>query len=345
MRKILLTLALLSLPSIWYWNQFVEILSWDIKLQYINYNIKSDSYDLKTRISIEAKDLSSISRDFWAISGINWAFFCPEDYSTCGGKNYTINERFIEGRDLSFYSDTGERAVFWWDSDTLPFLHQTDKINKDNRWNIFEWLWNFPVLFSNWVNQLEYYHDIWLYDSKMSANMPRHFICSNREKTHIFFWRSTATSLDALAPALYNIGCWDGINLDAWASSHLNYNWRELVVWKRKILDWFFIVPKEFETKDIHTSVDISMRKLVFTLNSYTQQRKIDILLSLREYIKNYRNTIYESYSQDIIDSSWASIWYTLEITDTNSLKTVYTLNLLDMELKKLYDVYMKNDN
>jgi len=56
----------------------------------------------------------------------------------------------------------------------------------------------------------------------------RHFICSNKEKTHIYIGRTSPTSLDSLAPALYELGCWDAINLDAGDSAHFIYNGRSI---------------------------------------------------------------------------------------------------------------------
>lgn len=336
MKKILWIIILFSLPSISYGNIFTETISKDIKLQYITYKIWSDLYELKVWISSEAATLSSISRDYWAISSINWVFFCPADYTACGWKNYTINERFVEWIDYSFYTDTGERGVFGWDSNTLPFIHQTWKISIDLRSNIFEWLGNFPILYANGKNMLEHYHDVGLYDKKMSTSLPRHFICSNREKTEIFFGTSSSTSLDSLAPALYDIGCWDGLNLDAGASRHFNYNWYELVVGNRKILDWFFIVPKWFDIKALHNKLEIVIPEITRTFKKYPKQTALVKIIAVREYIKEYRENIYRIYSQNIYNKNWDLNGYSLEVTDINILQKIYQFNILDIWLQQL---------
>jgi len=337
MKNILLIFLLFSLPSISYWNNFTKIISNDITLEFVTYDVWTDMFDIKVWLSQTAEPLSTISQQYWAISGINWVFFCPADYSECWGKNYTINERFSSGEDLSFYLDTGERAVFWWDRDSLPFLHQTAKINPNKRDGIFEWLGNFPILYSNWVSMLEHYHDVWLYDRKMSVYLPRHFICSNQGKTKIFFGRSSATSLDNLAPALFDVWCWDGINLDAWASSHFNYNGRELEVWSRKVLDWFFIVPKTFDAQEINAKLNSAMPEITRILKRYPKTSALERINTVREYIKTYRWNIYEEYSQDIYDSEWKINGYTLNITDSQELEKIYLFNLLDKELKNIY--------
>lgn len=337
MKKIILAFLLFSLPSISYWNNFTKIVSNDVTLEFITYNVESDMFDIKVWVSETTKSLTDISKEYWAISGINGAFFCPADYSECWGRDFTINERFLNGEDYSFYTDTGERWVFWWDNNSLPFLHQTGKINPNNRGQIFEWLWNFPILYSNGTSMLEHYHDVWLYDSKMSANITRHYICSNKEKTKIFFGKSSPTSLDDLAPALFKVWCWDGINLDAWASSHFNYNGREIEVWSRKVLDWFFIVPRNIHTKSINKRLDtaIPQIKKVFKQDpKVPAQEKITVV---REYIKKYRWNIYEEYSQDIYNSKGEVNGYTLNVTDASVLEKIYLFNLLDIELKNLY--------
>lgn len=338
MKKILFVILLFSLPSISYGNIFTQINSRDIKIEYITYTVGSEIYDLKVWLSDDVATISAISRDYWAISGINWVFFCPADYSACKWKNYTINERFEDWIDLSFYPDTGERGVFWWDQDTIPFIHQTWKINSSERNNIFEWLGNFPILYANGKNMLEYYHDVWLYDAKMSASMKRHFICSNKEKTEIFFGSTSSTSLDNLAPALYDIWCWDGLNLDAWASTYFNYNWRELEKWSRKVLDGFFIVPKTFDAIAINKKLDSAMPEITRVFKRYPKQSALAKITAVREYLKKYRWDMYETYSKDIFDSNGDLNWYSLEVTDTYILQKIYLFNILDIELKKLYN-------
>lgn len=338
MKFIIFLLLLLSLPSISYWNIFTKTISRDITIEYITYEIWNQQYKLKVGISNDVKTLSSLSNDYWAISGINGVFFCPADYSECGWKNFTINERFIDGVDMSFYPDTGERAVFWWDKNFFPFLYKTNSINSNKRVDIHEWLGNFPILYENGINMLEYYHDAWLYDKKMSASVPRNFICSNKDKTEIYFGRTSSTSLDNLAPALFDIWCWDGLNLDAWASSHFNYNGRELWKWSRKILDGFLIIPNWFNTREIHKKIDTAMPKIRTIFMKYPKSRALWKINSVREYIKTQRQGIYEKYSEDIFDKNWSINWYRLEVTDNTDLQKVYTLNIIDSHLHILYN-------
>lgn len=97
------------------------------------YTVGSQDYKIHVAASDESTNIDALAKSKNALTGINGIFFCPADYSQCKGRDYTINERFVEGEDLSFYEDTGDRAVFAWDEAGIPFLHKTGKINPDKR--------------------------------------------------------------------------------------------------------------------------------------------------------------------------------------------------------------------
>jgi exopolysaccharide biosynthesis protein len=335
MKKLLLIILLSTLPSTVFWNVFTQIKIWDITLNYISYDIASNIYNIKVGISNDAVSLSELSAQYNWVSSINGIFFCPEDYSRCNGLNYTINERFVDGEDLSFYPDTGERWVFWWDVNGIPFIHKTNNINPDIRGDIYEWVWNFPILFQNGQNLLENYIDNGLYDKKMKAKASRHFICSNKDKTHIYIWRSSATSLEWLTPALYTLWCWDALNLDAGWSSHLNYNGREIVKWDRKIIDGIIIQRKDIDVLKVEKSVEETMKRISLYISKYPSDISLNIIDILLKYIPKLRSEIYNTYSVDNYDLKWNRIGYSLEVTSLLDFKKVYTFNILERELKE----------
>jgi hypothetical protein len=342
MKKILFIILLSTLPSTVFWNIFTEITTSDITLKYISYDISSEIYNIKVWISEDAVSLSELSQQYNGVTSINWVFFCPEDYSRCNGLNYTINERFLDGEDLSFYKDTGERWVFAWDEDWTPFIHKTGQINAKKRDKIAEWLGNFPILLNGWKDTLAYYDYVGLYDNKMKASLPRHFICSNKEKTHIFMWRSSAISLDWLTPALQDIWCWDALNLDAWASSHFNYNGHEIVKWKRKIIDAIIIQRSDLDVISIETQVEFKIQKIRAIYNSYPRHIALERLNTILYYLSSQRANIYDQYSVNNYDLNWNIIGYTLEVTSLPDLENIYRINILEREFKKLY-VEIKN--
>lgn len=323
-------------PNLCHGNTFTKTIIQDISFQYVTYWVGSDIYKIQVAVSENAIPLEDLSVRHNGITAINGVFFCPADYSRCNGQDYTINERFIEGVDKSFYTDTGARWVFGWDSNWVPILHQTEGINQDLRDSIHEWLWNFPILYADGYNMLEYYHDVGLYDSKMKAPLPRHFICSNKEKKQIIFGRTSSTSLDNLAPALYELWCWDALNLDAGNSSHFIYNWNTLVSWPRNILDGYVIERVWLDTSLLEKKLDTIFQSITPQYKRYSEKIAVKRLSNFIRVIPSIRNDIYEEHSIDLFDRAWERIWYEIQTNDLATLKHLYLLGWLERRLKAL---------
>ncbi|MCH8518259.1 phosphodiester glycosidase family protein [Candidatus Gracilibacteria bacterium] len=318
-------------------NIFTERKVGDITLRYVTYPIGSEVYSLHTVTSEAVVNIDSLAASKNAISGINGVFFCPADYTECGGQNFTINERFIEGRDESFYNDTGDRGVFGWNTDGTPFIYQTGQLNHTERLQIYEGLGNFPIIFFEGRNMLEQYHDLGLIDRRMTSPVSRHFICSNQSGTEIYFGSSTPTSLDSLAPALYGIGCYNALNLDAGASTQFLYNGRRLASGSRNILDGFVIshsninVGKiEAEIKQLSHLIEIRIKR---QRNIQRSQEALDRIIGA---LVHARNDIYNKYSVDIQDESGSRLRYRLEVTDISELTRVYKINKLERSLRNI---------
>lgn len=337
MKKIFFIFLVTFFPNFVYANIFTKTQIWNIWFQYVTYDISSEVYEINAVISHEdVSPLSELALSQNALTAINGVFFCPADYSQCNGNNYTINERFIDGEDLSFYDNTGDRWVFWWTEAGFPILHQTGKIRENEREYIYEGLGNFPILISDGKNMLEHYHDVWLYDNKMRFPAYRHFICSNKDKTQIIFGRSSPTSLDNLTPSLYKIWCWDALNLDAWNSAQLLYNGRYIAQWPRNILDGFTISHKDVNVLELETKLNTLFQQVEKQYRRYPKRIAIERLNGFILVIPKLRTEIYEKYSEDITNEHGEIIWYTTEITDLAELKRIYMINGLEVRIKKL---------
>ena len=336
MKKILFSVVLCIFPYMAHGNIFTQTVIQDINFQYVLYDISSQKYNIKTAISSTPVTWAELAEKYNALTAINGVFFCPEDYANCDGWNYTINERFIEWKDLSFYPDTGERGIFWWDINGTPLLHQTGRINPNIRWDIYEWLGNFPILLSDWEIMLQRYHDIWLYDSKMSASLSRHFICSDSLNNYIIFWRTSGVSLDTLVPALQELWCWNAMNLDAGNSSHFVYNNRALVTGKRKIIDGFVIERIGLDTSLLNTQIAKAKDLVRSKLASYPKPTTISQLDTLITYIQGLRHDMYVQRSVDIYDDFWNNIGYQIQADDIPSLKYLYLINGLERSMREL---------
>ncbi len=337
MKKIFFCILILVFPYISHANTFTKTQIWGVELQYVTYDIASDLYNIKVAVSENAVSVQELASQNNGITAINGVFFCPADYRQCNGQNYTINERFVEGNDLSFYKkDTWERGVFGWNADGEPFIHQTGRINQNFRWHIYEWLWNFPILYSNGINMLERYHEVGLYDSKMSASLGRHFVCSNKQKTQIIFGRTWPTSLDSLAPVLLEIWCWDALNLDAGNSSQFLYNNRKLVSWKRNILDGFVIERVWLDTSLLDARLDKVMKIITPEYKRYSSKIAVSRLNILIDHIGFIRNDMYEKRSIDLYDANGDVNWYQIQADDIPSLERLYLINGLERRLREL---------
>jgi len=337
MYKIFLISIISFLFPLWVFaNQFTEIKLDTVTLKYVTYKVGSDDYSLDVVVSDDAKALEEIARENGAITAINGIFFCPEDYTDCGGKNYTINERFVDWEDLSFYDDTWERWVFAWDNEGIPFLFRTGFINQDRRNDIYEWMGNFPILLSAWKNQITYYDAVGLLDNKMKVAGPRHFICSNEEKDEIIFGRSSSISLEGLAAELWNIGCYDALNLDAGLSSYYIYNGRNLVTGQRKVIDAFAISSKHVDVKAIESRLDRAFQKYFEPLKNGPKIRWIKTVEAYKAAFAEARKNIYENNSVDLYDNNWKDIGYEIDIHDPKTLNTIYIVNSFEKRLERL---------
>lgn len=343
MYKIIFTSCIFLLfPIQIFANQFTEIQLDSVTLKYVSYKVGSQDYSIDVAVSETAQTLEEIAKENGAITAINGIFFCPEDYSRCNGKNYTINERFVDGEDLSFYDDTGERGVFAWDVSGVPFLFRTRYINATKRDEIYEWMWNFPILLSNGKNQITYYDSIGLLDKKMTVAAPRHFICSNKEKTEIIFWRSNSISLAWLAQELWNIWCFDALNLDAGLSSYYIYNGRNLVTGKRKVIDAFIITSKYVDVPAIEAKLDIVFEKYFSPLQYGPKIKWTKIIQAYLTAFTQARKNIYKNNSIDLYDADWKNRGYQIDITDPKVLNTMYIINSFENRLKIMVQAMKK---
>lgn len=336
MRNFFLFLLILFIPALAHASTFTKTRISGIDFKYVTYGIGSDIYNIKVLVSNSgAVSLEELAQKNNALIAINGIFFCPSDYPQCGWKDYTINERFVNWQDLSFYPDTGDRWIFGWDENEMPFIHQTGKIHPEKRGDIFEWLWNFPILYADGKNMLEHYHDVWLYDIKMKTPLARHFVCSNKNKTKIIFWRTGPTSLDNLAPALHELWCWDALNLDAWNSSQYIYNGRTLVSWPRKILDGIWIERVWLNVQKIEDKVDRLFPLLMDSYKNLSLTRKKQELKKLSDLLVQLRTKVYDKNSDDIYDSDGIKIWYQINTTDVTDIKKIYVYNALERKINK----------
>lgn len=341
MKKIYLLLLssfLLLFPSIVSANTYIqETINWHT-VKVIKYDLSSTDYTFKIwrNEDNEATSLRDLMDKNNGITAVNWVYYCPSDYAECNWEDYTINERYIDWKKYAWYDDTWDRVVFALDKNNVPFLFQTNKINADKETDIYNWLWNYPLLLEDWKDMIEYYRDRNLIDSKMKAKMNRNFICSDKDWKTLYFWFIYNIELDLLHWVLTKLWCYNALNLDAGASSAMIYNWR-YVVWPwRVILDWIVIERNWLDTSDLRNKATTVISKIKNIISTKSYANKMTYLDNLSDALTKARVQIYNANSTDTYDESWSVNWYTIDMDDLLLLKKVYIINYLD---KLIYEL------
>lgn len=182
---------------------------------------------------------------------------------------------------------------------------------------------------------LEHYHDVWLYDKKMSAKLPRHFICSTQDGQKIFFWRSSSTSLDNLAPSLYDIGCYNALNLDAGASSQFQTHGETLIKGKRKVLDAFVIEYRNIDVQALQRQAEYAKNHIEKRFSAYSDDQKRKRVKHMYIHVlTKARNDIIKKHMQVLRDENQNVIETSLYIDNVKDIQRLYILNILLREMR-----------
>lgn len=330
MKKILIFLFLVF-PNISLANTYIETKIDKYTFRVIEYDKSSEIYDIKIVKSETWSNLKELLTQNNAITWINWVFFCPKDYSYCNWENSTNNERYIAWEKFAIQNTTGNRVVFGWDREKNTFLFQTNKINKEKEKDIYYGFSNWPLLLQDGKPMTELYWDLGLIDEKMRVSATRNFVCSDKEDKKIYFWLVSNATIDELAVVLKQFGCYNAINLDAWASTAFINNWVYVSGPGRDILDAIVIKAKWIDTIKINQISKKIAKILLKNIPKNDTEKQIIFIDKNLELIKKYQNSFNEKFKQDYYVKNF--VWemdksgYKIEINDKNSIKTIYTLN------------------
>ena len=202
--------------------------------------------------------IQSLTKKVWWTSSINWAFFCPKDYSYCGGITHARFERVFKWDGASYsqsWPDTSIRWIFGFTQDGNPLFVQNkisnsdvgliSNINSERIWDLYFWISNFPVLLINWDDVTAWASEY--IDSKMTWKWNRNFICSTKDWKTIYMWVVGTMSVWNMAPYLKEqFWCYNALFLDAGASTAMVYSGKVLDQWSRKLItDAFVVVDRD----------------------------------------------------------------------------------------------------
>lgn len=316
--KYIILVILLSLTSLTSAN---ELINKTIDNHYIN-AIKVEKnkwYKVIVWISDKWESLKSLINKHNWISWINWAYFCPKDYKECNWINNTNADRFSNWTDYSKWKETWpERVIFSIDKNNNTFLFRNwhdystwrwdlylewKTLNLDKKKDIYNWIWNFPLLLQSWINKTLESKAI---DSKMKSISTKRFICST-ESWDIIMWSISNIDIYSVSNIIKQIWCYNSINLDSWWSSAMIYNNKYLEWPWRYIMDAFIVIKDENYIKE----------------NKYT------------EFVEKYNEKLIKKYDWNLdkvkqrLSSIVDKINILIESTKKYSVKTVDKLNEL----------------
>jgi len=353
MKKILILLFLLF-PNFAFANTYIETKIDKHTFRIIEYDKSSKLYDIKIVKSNSWTSLKELLKQNNAITWINWVFFCPKDYSYCNWQNTTNNERYISWEKFAVQDSTNNRVVFGWDKEKNTFLFQTNKINPEKEKDIYDGFSNWPLLLQEWKPMTEYYWDLGLIDEKMRVSATRNFICSNKEDSKIYFWLVSNATIDELAVVLKQFGCYNALNLDAWASTAFINNWVFVSGPGRDILDAVVIQAKWIDAEKINEVSKNITKMLLKNIPKNNVEKQIIFINKNIDLIKKYKDFFNNKFKKDyyVKNIVWEldRAWYKIEINDKNSLKTIYMLNTIEdyliqtkLFLQKFYNLSLEN--
>lgn len=322
-------------------NVYIDTKINEKRVKIIQHEINSEIYKLHFAINndYEASRLRTLMEKYNGISAVNGIFFCPADYRECGGKNFTHNERYKNGRKIARDFGTGDRVVYGVDKKNIPLIFQTGVINPENESIIESWFWNFPLLLKDWESYLPYYKEKNLLDWKMKTSGTRNFICNDTQKKYIYFWLVFSASIEEMPDILKKLWCSDALNLDAGKSTAFIYNNRMIAGPGRDILDGIVIERKDLDTKKIRTEIEKVLPLLEKKLNFTNYENRIDLLDQIQRKIKQIRQQAYNKNSITLYNEDREEIGYEIHMDNKNNQYLLYYLHYLSL---KLFDLKKK---
>lgn len=261
--------------------------------------------------------IQSLTKKVGGTSSVNWAFFCPKDYSNCSD-TVSYYERIFKW-DWASYSqfrpDTSIRWIFWFTQDGNPLFVQNkisdwdvgliSNINSEHIDDLYFWISNFPVLLINWDDVTAWASEY--IDSKMTWRWNRNFICSTEDWKTIYMWYVWTMSVRNMASYLKeNFGCYNALFLDAWASSAMVYSGKVLSQWSRKLITDAFVVVD----RDAYLKLEWTPSKTYIPYVPDYEMTEAD-----REYVEKFGkiiNAIYLRYWKDKNKSELISLFRSL---------------------------------
>lgn len=195
----------------------------------------------------QPKAVKTFMDEVWWVTAINGAFF--DAYSAQKSTDMIAIVNWVK---RSVYWDDlwDTRALFWFQYDWTPLLVTNATRSRDNsisnRVNsefpkIQYWLAMQVLLV--WGKNVSYNNSEMNNDKKQWWVATKEFMCSTEDKSTIYFGRVYNVTFVWLAEYIQKtFNCYDAIQLDAWGSTAIYFNWDKIAWPGRDVMDAFVVI-------------------------------------------------------------------------------------------------------
>lgn len=195
----------------------------------------------------QPKAVKTFMDEVWWVTAINGAFF--DAYSAQKSTDMIAIVNWVK---RSVYWDDlwDTRALFWFQYDWTPLLVTNATRSRDNsisnRVNsefpkIQYWLAMQVLLV--WGKNVSYNNSEMNSDKKQGWAATKEFMCSTEDKSTIYFGRVYNVTFVWLAEYIQKtFNCYDAIQLDAWGSTAIYFNWDKIAWPGRDVMDAFVVI-------------------------------------------------------------------------------------------------------
>ena len=198
------------------------------------------------------KAVKTFMDEIWWVSAINGAFF--DAYSAEKSSDMIA---IVNGTKRSVYWDDlwDTRALFWFQYDGTPLLVTNTTRSWNNGWvnsefSKIQYGLAMHVLLVNWQN-VSYNNSEMNNDKKQWWAATKEFICSTQDRSTIYFWRVYNVTFVWLAEYIQRtFECYDAIQLDAWWSTAIYYEWEKIAWPGRNVMDAFVVIEDDSQYRE-----------------------------------------------------------------------------------------------
>ena len=199
------------------------------------------------------KSVKTFMDEVWWVSAINGAFF--DAYSA---EKTTDMIAIVNWSKRSVYWDDlwETRALFWFQYDWTPiFATNATRSWWNGNWvnsefSKFQYGLSMQTLLVDWVN-VSYNNSEMNNDKKQWATATKEFICSTKDKSTVYFWRVYNVTFVWLAEYIQSaFWCYDAIQLDAWWSTAIYFEWEKIAWPGRDVMDAFVVIEDDSQYRE-----------------------------------------------------------------------------------------------